>query len=390
HAVKDINDGGIEVKVTQEDLPGILLYVVPTVFDWGSNSGHTDKRPQINHVPQYPSMDIEMVSEAGQSDHPKLISRHRQKRPTALFGATAVELNEHVASILDRLDNLSETVNRTITNLTEIVNQAVDELMDERRKSNAAHSEVPPWIIPAPTIIIQQHGTKKGSSASTHKQIFMATLEQANPTEVIYTDGSKTDEGVGAALVTSKGTYKFKLNDITSIYTAEQFSILQATNYIKEQTPGKYAICTDSLSTLLLLRKQSNAQPLIREILTNHQRLQSESKEIIYIWSPGHIGIRGNEQADSAARQAIQDGLYDDKVCPDDLKSYIKIKYYQQWQREWHYSSGKLRRIKPTINKWSYPKDLKRREQEILFKMLRTKPIVACRLPTFDPHIFDP
>ncbi|VEN62907.1 unnamed protein product [Callosobruchus maculatus] len=53
------------------------------------------------------------------------------------FGATAVELNEHVASISHRLDNLSETVHQTMTNLTETVNQAVDELMEERRRSNA-------------------------------------------------------------------------------------------------------------------------------------------------------------------------------------------------------------------------------------------------------------
>nr|CAI5833303.1 unnamed protein product [Callosobruchus analis] len=52
----------------------------------------------------------------------------------------------------------------------------------------------------------------------------------------------------------------------------------------------------------------------------------------------GHTVITENEQADSAARQAIQDGIRDDKVCPDDLKSYIKMKFYQQWQREWHYS----------------------------------------------------
>nr|CAI5851813.1 unnamed protein product [Callosobruchus analis] len=80
--------------------------------------------------------------------------------------------------------------------------------------------------------------------------------------------------------------------------------------------------------------EQSSAQPLIREILANHQELQSQSKHI--------YGRTGNEQADSAARRAIEDGIRDDKVCPDDLKSYIKMKLYQQWQREWHYSSGKL------------------------------------------------
>nr|CAI5826287.1 unnamed protein product [Callosobruchus analis] len=57
------------------------------------------------------------------------------------------------------------------------------------------------------------HGTKKDINASTHKQIFMSTTEQISPTEVIYTDGSKTNEGVGAALATNRGVYRFKLNN---------------------------------------------------------------------------------------------------------------------------------------------------------------------------------
>nr|CAI5861940.1 unnamed protein product [Callosobruchus analis] len=159
-------------------------------------------------------------------------------------------------------------------------------------------------------------------------------IKHFNPTEVIYTGGSKTKEGVGAAFVSNRGIFKSKLHDIASICTAEPFAILQATNYIRDQTPGKFLICTDSLSTLQALGKQSSAEPVIRKILTNHQKLQLEYNEIIYVWSLEHIGIAGNEQADIAARQAIHDGTTAGKLRLDDMKVFMKEKCRQKWQKE--------------------------------------------------------
>ena len=45
--------------------------------------------------------------------------------------------------------------------------------------------------------------------------------------------------------------------------------------------------------------------PIPAKILELHLELTSDRKEIIFVWVPGHMGIRGNLAADSAAKDAI-------------------------------------------------------------------------------------
>ena len=47
-----------------------------------------------------------------------------------------------------------------------------------------------------------------------------------------------------------------------------------------------------------------------------------EGREIVLIWVPGHVGIRGNLAADSAAKDALDGDISVELIPLSDLKSH--------------------------------------------------------------------
>ena len=89
------------------------------------------------------------------------------------------------------------------------------------------------------------------------------------------------------------------------------------------------------------------------------------------MWIPSHIEIRDNERADQAARQASNSEGRDDGIPAPyrDLFFYIKSTVVQIWQDQWDQYSGHMRRIKQTVSKQIYPKELSRKEQVLLCRL---------------------
>jgi len=64
--------------------------------------------------------------------------------------------------------------------------------------------------------------------------------------------------------------------------------------------------------------------------------------EIILVWIPGHLGIKGNENADSMAKNAISSNLADLKhynIQIYDLLHSSKPDMLKSWQVNWSDSS---------------------------------------------------
>ena len=61
-------------------------------------------------------------------------------------------------------------------------------------------------------------------------------------------------------------------------------------------------VLSDSLSSSQAVFNLKYDHPILVQILELYMKLTRDGKKIVFIWVPGHVDIRGNSAADSAAR----------------------------------------------------------------------------------------
>ncbi len=135
---------------------------------------------------------------------------------------------------------------------------------------------------------------------------------QYNRCICVYTDGSMTTEGVGAAFVVPQlgnVTRKYQL-PLVSIFTAELLAILMALNFFNDlcQPPMAVSFFSDSLSALQAIKRnsQSSREDVVKEIVVVCHQLITRGTDIVLQWVPSHVGVPGNESADRAAKQTAR------------------------------------------------------------------------------------
>jgi hypothetical protein len=82
------------------------------------------------------------------------------------------------------------------------------------------------------------------------------------------TEHSKTEMGIGLAVVYLDETKMFKLNNKSSIYTAEYLALLKGAQLALAINHTKVDICSDSLSALTNLKSKILTEPLALAIST--------------------------------------------------------------------------------------------------------------------------
>ncbi|KAL1427901.1 hypothetical protein MTO96_003059 [Rhipicephalus appendiculatus] len=98
---------------------------------------------------------------------------------------------------------------------------------------------------------------------------------------------------------------KCRLRCIASSTVAEMAAINLAADLIEEfPAIHQAAILTDSRAALAALEKGETRSPLGKRLYRKHQALQTTGCDIILHWTPAHVGVSGNEAADTAAKQA--------------------------------------------------------------------------------------
>ena len=79
-------------------------------------------------------------------------------------------------------------------------------------------------------------------------------------------------------------------------------------------------IFSDSLPALQAFGKLKTDHPLLILIQELSHKINADQKEIIFMWVPGPVGIRGSEAADRAAKETLDNKPTADLMPLSDLK----------------------------------------------------------------------
>ena len=100
-----------------------------------------------------------------------------------------------------------------------------------------------------------------------------------------------------------------------------------------------FLIISDSLSALKILYSRKITHHILADIHDKHTYLiRSEMKNIIFVWVPSHVGIRGNEVVDRAAKAALllPVSLYPlQTISFGDIYSQVKNYIQVLWKKRW-------------------------------------------------------
>ena len=86
---------------------------------------------------------------------------------------------------------------------------------------------------------------------------------QATP---VYTDGSRSMEGAGFAVLFPERSFSFTLPSHAAVLTSELYAISFALRTMLTFPSSAFVLFTDSFSALQLLSAHSRPHPLVREI----------------------------------------------------------------------------------------------------------------------------
>ena len=158
----------------------------------------------------------------------------------------------------------------------------------------------------------------------------------------LYTDGSKNDNGVGAAAV-------FGL-----VRRRATHALMVVCNLIADhqRDDSKYLECTDSLSVAQGLLSVDQRNHFMHRVQVRLHHLLTRGIVIVVLWTPSHMGIPGNELADQAAKSASS-GVPEFICCPyTDWTPYIKRAIYARWEERWNFGDRHLLRIRSSLGGW--------------------------------------
>lgn len=181
--------------------------------------------------------------------------------------------------------------------------------------------------------------------ASYNEKLILETLFENKIANVIYTDGSKCDNGSGAAFLSPSDNFSglIQLHPSCSVFTTELVAIIEALTHIKNNRIQNCAICTDSRSATSMLTNLNfyhNIKNMhIFKILSLIYDISIElNYSVAFLWVKAHVGIKHNEEVDQLAKIAVSSPTircYNNYKVPfSDVFPSTKIWLLNKWRKD--------------------------------------------------------
>ena len=235
-------------------------------------------------------------------------------------------------------------------------------------------TDVCPWSMPVPVVRFDLTKLKKAeTNPEQYKQLFLELSSSYPNHSKIFTDGSKCNEKVAAAAAADsnfKSPSLCRLPDSCSIYTAELHAIHLALRLICQSKKKSFLVLSDSLSVSKSISNAKCDHPLLVDLFNLYFKL-CDNKDIVFAWVPGHVGIRGNNVVDLAAKHALEKSINRRMAVPySDFKVLTNVYVKKIWQTEWEsYPENKLYKIQPKVDDPIPSHGRCRREETVLCRL---------------------
>jgi len=171
-----------------------------------------------------------------------------------------------------------------------------------RTKSIAQSTTIatPPWLLSRPVVDLRLRCSDKDiTPPEIFKNRFYELCHSYSNYYRIYTDGSKSDHRVGAAVVHRNKTRCVRLPNTASIFVADLYALVLAIDVVR-RSKENFVISSDSMSSLQAISGFKFELDLVQRIIKDYSALSKSGKTIVLCRIPGHVGISGNEKADTA------------------------------------------------------------------------------------------
>ncbi|GBL80069.1 hypothetical protein AVEN_29079-1 [Araneus ventricosus] len=172
----------------------------------------------------------------------------------------------------------------------------------------------------------------------------------------IFTDGSKTEHGVGAAfcvLTNDIWAYQWsaKLNDNNTVFQAELTALHEAVIYASHLPNHNTSnIHVDNRASIMASSNSKSTNATARKIF----KILLSNPRIKVSWVKAHAGNIGNERADQLAKDATQHGQpYSHTKLPKPyIKGLLRKRMLEEWQTSWKNgdTGRKIYNIMPSVS----------------------------------------
>ena len=159
----------------------------------------------------------------------------------------------------------------------------------------------------------------------------------------IHTDGSATENGVGAGYMayycaTRLGSHSERLRSGTTVFQAELLAITRAAEYVKSNW-GLYSdkhvvIRSDSAAALQSIQSHKIHSKTVECAVEALKQAAGVAATITLSWVKAHVGYEGNEEADRLAKIGAESQNLEETLLPTPL-CHIKTKTAQSFETEW-------------------------------------------------------